>query len=115
MRTPHQVMAVPACHLGETLMAARTQAVLLLPQAQQLPATLEIASHTHALTGFKVRLPLRIIRIGLALDFRMPTNRHTGGTKQAHILLGPLGPFHATKESPVILAFGPEILVPNPR
>ena len=66
------------------------QALLLLPQAQQLASTLQIPSHTHARTGFKVGLPLRIIRIGLAFDFRMPTNRHTAGAEETHVLHLPL-------------------------
>jgi hypothetical protein len=112
---PHHMMAMPAAQLGHALVADRTQAVLLLPQAKQLPSTLQIASHTHVLTGFKVRLPLRSIWIGLPLDFRMPTNRHTYGAQQAHVLLCPLGTLDVTKEHPGVLAFGPEVLIPNPR
>jgi hypothetical protein len=67
MCAPHNMMAMPTAQLGHALVADRTQAVLLLPQAQQLPSTLQIASHTHALTGYKVQFPLRIIRIGLPL------------------------------------------------
>jgi hypothetical protein len=37
--------------------------------SKQIPSAMQIVSHTHAQPGFKVGLPLRIIRIGLALDF----------------------------------------------
>src|SRR5262245_9836564 len=114
MRTPHQMMAVPARQVGDALMADPTKTVLLLPQMKQIPSTLQIASHTNALTGFKIGLPLRIIRIGLPLDFRMPMNRHTRGAKQTHVAWPPFGVPDVTKEHPVVLAFGPEVLVPNP-
>ena len=81
---PHYMMAVPAGQLCEALLADRTAAVLLLPQTKQIPSAMQIVSHTHAQPGFKVGLPLRIIRIGIALDFGVPTNRHTGGAEQAH-------------------------------
>ena len=77
MRPPHEVMALPAGQLGETLVADHAEAVLFLPQAKDLPSSLQMLSHTDAQTSFKVRLPLGIIRIGLAFDFRVPTNRHT--------------------------------------
>ena len=107
-------MAMPARQLGDALVADPAKTVLFLPQAKQVPPTPQIVSHPHALTGFKVGLPLRIIRIGIAFDFRVPTNRHTGGAKQAHVMWPPLGVHHVTKEHPIIPAFAPKILVPNP-
>ena len=49
-----------------------------------------------------------------ALDFRVPTHRHTGGAEEAHVFLRPIGPRDVTKAHPVVPVFGPEILVPNP-
>ena len=110
---PYQMMAMPASQLREALLADRTAAVLLLPQTKQIPSALQIVCHTYAQPGFKVRFPLRIIRIGLALDFRMPTNRHTGGAEQAHVLLCPIGTRDVTKEHPVIPVFGLESTCPE--
>src|SRR5262245_2632547 len=108
------MMAVPAGQLCEALMADRTAAVLLLPQTKQIPSAMQIVSHTHAQPSFKVGLPLRIIRIGLALDFGVPTNRHTGGAEQAHVLLCPIGTRDVPKEHPVVPVFGSKVFVPNP-
>ena len=44
MRPPHQVMAMPARQLGDALVADHTPSVLLLPQAKEIPATLEVVS-----------------------------------------------------------------------
>jgi hypothetical protein len=114
MGTPHEMMAMPACQFRDALVADRTKAVLLLPQPQQMPLPLQVVSHTYAQTGFKVRLSLRIIRIGLACVFGVPTNRHTRRAEQAHILLRPIGTRDVTTEHPIVPVFGPKVLVPNP-
>jgi hypothetical protein len=44
----------------------------------------------------------------------MPTNRHTGSAQQAHVMSLPFGAHPLAKEPPVVLALGPEVLVPNP-
>ena len=114
MRPPHEVMALPAGQLGETLVADGAEAVLLLPQAKDLPLSLQLLSHTDAQSGFKVRLPFRIIRISLAFDFRVPSNRHTGGTEQAHVLVRPSGTRDVTTEHPVVPVLGSEVFLLDP-
>ena len=71
---------------GDALVADHAQTVLRLSQAKYVPTTREIVSYTHALTGFKGELSLRIIRIRLALNYRMPTDRHPGGAKEGHVI-----------------------------
>src|SRR5919108_6365550 len=114
MRAPHQMMAMPSGQLRYALLTDRTEAALLLPQANQVSSSPQVARHTHAQTGFEVWLPLRVIRIGFALNLRVPTNRHTGGTEQAHVLRRPMRMRDVTKEYPVVAVFGSEVLVPNP-
>ena len=105
---------MPAAQLRDALMADPTEAVLFLPQAKQVPSTLQIVSHTYAQSGFKVRLPLWIIRIRLTSNFSVPTNRHTGGAEQANVLFCPIRTRDLPKEHPVVPVFGPKVLVPNP-
>ena len=114
MGTPHEMMAMPAGQFRDALVADRTKAILPLPQTKQMPPPLQVVSHAYTQTGFKVRLPLRIIRIGLACDFGVPTNRHTRRAEQAHILLRPIGTRDMTTEHPIVPVFGPKVLVPNP-
>src|SRR6266566_4296580 len=112
---PHQMMTMPAGQLREALLTDRTAAVLLLPQTKQRSSPLQIVSHMHAQPGCKVRFPLWIIRLGLALDFGVPTHRHTRGAEQAHVLLCPLGTRDVPKEHPVVPVCGSNVFVPNPR
>src|SRR5215813_2095353 len=52
MRAPHQVMAMPSSQLRDALLTDRTEAVLLLPQANQVSPSPQVVRHTHAQTGF---------------------------------------------------------------
>ncbi len=71
-------------------------------------------SHTDARTGFKVGLPLRVIRIGLALDFRMPPHRHTTGTEETYVLPLPLWAYDVSNEHPVVPVLRPKVFLLDP-
>src|SRR5215471_10456353 len=64
--------------------------------------------------GFKVRLPLRVIRIGFALDVRMPPNRHTTGAEETYVLPLPVWAHDVSKEHPVISVLRPTVLLLDP-
>lgn len=105
---------MPACQLGDALMADRPETLLLLPEVEPLPSSSQMVRHTQAPTGFKIRLPLRVVRIGLAFDLWMPTHWHTGGTEQTHIVPRAFGFESLTKEHPVVPIFRPKVLVCDP-
>ena len=89
MGAPHEMMTMPACHFSDALVTHRTPTVLLFPQAQHLPSSAQMLRHPEAPAGCNVRLPLRVVRIGLALDFRVPPNRHTTGAEETDVLHPP--------------------------
>ena len=91
VRPPDHMMVVPSRKSGDLLVAHRTEAVLVFPQVQQLPATFEGVRHLHAEAFFEVHFPLWLIRIGCAFDFAMPLNGHVACTTK-HEFVGFWGP-----------------------
>jgi hypothetical protein len=71
VHSPHQMVVVPSCELGDLLLTDRTETVLLFPEGAQLPFPLEIVSHCYAEAFFKVLFPSRIIGVCFSLDFHM--------------------------------------------
>src|SRR5215468_1363798 len=65
------MVAVPARHLGNRLLAYRTDALLLPPQIQQAAPSLQGLRHLHTQAGFEVALPCRVIGVCRCSDFDM--------------------------------------------
>ena len=84
--SPLHVVAVPPCEFGDLAIAKRTQAVLLFPEVEQRPFSLQVLYHLYVQPFFKVRFPFRIIRIGFTPNFDMPFNRNTARLHQANWL-----------------------------
>ncbi len=70
--SPLNVMAVPSCEFGNLTVTKRTEAVLLFPEMEQRPFSLQVVYHFHVKPFFKLRFPFRIIGIGFILNFDMP-------------------------------------------
>ena len=101
VRPPDHMMVVPSRKSGDLLVAHGTEAVLVFPQVQQLPATFEGVRHLHAEAFFEVHFPLGVIRIGCAFDFDMPLNRHVACTKKHEFVGLPLGTRACPHEGPL--------------
>ena len=57
---PDDVMVMPSRQSGNFLMADGAETVLLSPEVQHLPPSLEIVCHLHAQAFLEVHFPLRI-------------------------------------------------------
>ena len=68
---PYQVMVVPACEVGDLLLADRTDSFLFFPEGNQLVFPLEVLCHLDTEAVFKVRFPGRVVGVGRSFDFHM--------------------------------------------
>src|SRR5687768_2240577 len=75
-RAPGDVVVVPASDLRDLLTANRAEAVLLLPQSEELPTTVQVLCHSDAKALLEVEFPPRIEGIGFSTDQDMPTDRN---------------------------------------
>ena len=75
VHTPHNMVVVPPCELGDLLLTDRTETFLLFPEGDQLPFPLEIVYHLDAEAFFKVLFPSGIVGVGFSLDFHMSLDR----------------------------------------
>src|SRR4051812_13485094 len=97
---PHAMMAMPAGQLCETLLADGTQARRFLPEAQSLASPLQLPGHTDTRTRCTRGLPLRVIRIGRALEFRVPPTRPPPGAEETDALPPPWWRHDMSNEHP---------------
>ena len=70
--TTNDVMNVPACVLGDALIADAADALLSKPKSDQLLPTFERVEHLETLTIFEVTFPGRIEGIRLCFYFNVP-------------------------------------------
>ena len=74
MTSPRNVMAMPSSELRDLLVAEWAEAVLLFPEREQCPFSLQGVDRLHVEALLKIGLPFRIIRICLAPNFDVPFN-----------------------------------------
>ncbi len=82
MRSPNNVVVVPPSEFGDFLVADRTEAVLFLPEANELASLSEIVHHFEAKSLLKVGFPSRVVRVGFAFDFPVSFDRRVGSETQ---------------------------------
>jgi hypothetical protein len=82
--SPDNVMVVPSRRLRDLLVAHWAESLLLLPEAEELPASLEIIFHLCVYSTLEVSLPLRVIWIRFASHLDVPFDRHTFDIEQPH-------------------------------
>ena len=75
VHTPHNMVVVPPCELGDLLLTDWTESFLLFPEGDQLPFPLEIVYHLDAEAFFKVLFPSGIVGVCFSLDFHMSFDR----------------------------------------
>jgi hypothetical protein len=63
-----EMMVVPPGYFGDFLLADWTDAVLLFPEAYELPSTAQVVGHFDIQTMFKIRFPLRVKGISRSFD-----------------------------------------------
>ena len=69
------VMAVPACFLGDRFAATNALSALCSPEIEQRSTTCKCLGHVFALTSFEVHLPCGMIWIRVSLDLDVTTDR----------------------------------------
>ena len=62
---PDDLVAAPASHPGDGIVAFRASSSLANPEAEQLLSFPRIGLHLHIKPTLKVRLPSRVVRVGL--------------------------------------------------
>ena len=82
VHTPHNMVVVPPCELGDLLLTDWTESFLLFPEGDQLPFPLEIVYHLDAEAFFKVRFPSGIVGVCFSLDFHMSLDRNVSRVKE---------------------------------
>src|ERR671925_822249 len=110
---PDDMVAVPARHLGDGLLAYRTDALLLPPQIQQAAPSLQGIRHLHPQAGFEVALPRRVIGVCRCFDFDMPLDWCISQAYQP-VFLGFALARRYTMEDPVVVGHSGEILLAYP-
>ena len=111
--SPDKVMTVPACYLGDLLVADWTEAVLLLPKGEELAFSAEIGFHVDIEPFFKVLFPAWVIRIGLVENFVVPFDFDTTCTEKFYFS-DPLFIYKSSEEYPVSVAAGFEVFLLDP-
>lgn len=105
---------MPSRQLGDPLLADRTAPVLVLPQRQQFPSSVQVARHGHAEAVLKVDFPRGIKRIRGPFDLRVSCDRHTGRCEQFEAVDPPRCIAPVPTEHPVPIADDVKVLVFNP-
>src|ERR1700686_247198 len=82
MGSPNDMVIMPAREFGDFLVADGTDAVLFLPETQQLTALFEIICHFEAKSLLKVDFPGRVVGISCAFNFDVPLDRSIGSTHE---------------------------------
>ena len=75
VHSPHNMVVMPSCELGDLLLTDRTETFLLFPEGDQLPFPLEIVYHLDAEAFFKVLFPSGIVWVRFSLDFCVSLDR----------------------------------------
>src|SRR5258708_26192858 len=75
VHSPHKMVVVPSCELGDLLLTDRTEPFLFFPEGDQLPFPLEVVYHLDAEAFFKVLFPGGIVGVCLSFDFHMSLDR----------------------------------------
>ena len=81
---PWPMREVPSYGCGHRVVAHRTAPWLLPPELHQLPSPLQGFLQVSPWTGFNGSLPVRVIRIGLAPEFDVPSNQGVTPVQQPH-------------------------------
>ena len=108
-RSPNEMVVVPSRELGDLLVADGAEAVLLLPEVEQVAPPAQVPLHFHIETMFKVSFPCRVERVGRCLHLFVPDNRHRGGLEQVD-----LSPTDFPEEHPILPPDRLEVFPPNP-
>src|SRR5579864_3831313 len=95
--SPCYVMAVPACDFRDFLLTHWAESVLLFPEMAKPAFPFERVCHVNVETFFIVALPLRIIGVGLAFDFRVSLNGHARRLCEEVLLT-----FHFSIKDPIV-------------
>ena len=82
---PDPVVVLPPRDPRDRLAAVRAEPVLPLPQVQQRPSPLQGGRHRHAQAALEVRLPGRVVRVGVLPNGDMPFDRRQRCRDQADI------------------------------
>ncbi len=102
-------MALPSRDLGDLLAANWAESVLLFPEVQQPPFSLEGVFHVDVQSFLIVAFPCGVIRVGFSLDFHVPFDWHVGGLGQVYFLV-----VYLCVEHPVVPFDGCEVFLPYP-
>ncbi len=72
------MMVVPSCDFRDLLLTDGTDPLLLLPEVQQFPSSLQIVSHPDPQALLKVDFKFRIVGVGVSFDLGMPFDGKRG-------------------------------------
>src|SRR5215472_16967678 len=76
--SPDDVMVVPSRDLCDLLLANGTDPLLLFPEVQQFPSSLQIVSHPDPQALLKVDFAFRIVGVGVSFNLGMPFDGERG-------------------------------------
>jgi len=104
-----EMMTVPTGKCGDFLMTDGTQALLFLPQAEELPPFMEIGSHFDAQSLFEVEFPGGIEGVGLTNDFDVTPKGHPHAEGQIFVFA-----VEVAEEDPITTVHPAEVLSLQP-
>jgi hypothetical protein len=81
MRSPNLVMAVSSCDRGSRFVTAGATSILTSPEIEQVSKSFERGSHLESESLLRIKLPLRVGGIGLAVDLGVPLDGETMSRK----------------------------------
>jgi hypothetical protein len=103
------VVTVPAGNLRDFLLTHWAESVLLFPEMNEPAFPFQSLCYVNVQAFFIVALPFGVIGVGLAFDFGVSLNWHTGRFREIVCL-----PILLSREDPVVSSNGLEVFLHDP-